>query len=68
MELLIVGILGFLLGAVGSIVLLGSIWYNGTLEVAVDNEHGDDARLEILEYDKVRTNKFMILNIHRKYK
>lgn len=41
------------------------IWYNGVLEVIVDDVNGDTAKLEILEYDKIRKNKFMFIIIKR---
>lgn len=43
-------------------------WYNGVLNVVVDDENGDTAKLEILEYDKVRSKRIMLIVINRNNK
>ncbi|MGL4451389.1 MAG: hypothetical protein ACRCTZ_09385 [Sarcina sp.] len=59
-------IICILLGLICSILYLLTVWYNGVLDVRVD-EDGDDACLKIIEYDKVRTKKYMLIRINRKY-
>lgn len=65
MEQFLLALMLFMTTCITTFLLMIMIWYNGVLEVKMD-EDGDNLKLNINEYDMIRKRKFMIIFIKRK--